>query len=719
MGDDRAIDPLPLEPEDWEDQATIASEPPGADDADWDEKLTSVRPSAASPEEFDQQPTENRVPIFTPPVFRDAAPTRRPRSSLQPVDIGGSSLVLPGDGDWEDAGPTEVEQSGARAARRANAVGGGRAPQTLDFETRYAFRRLIGKGGMGEVNLYTDNTIGRDVAMKVIRGEHSRGQARAQARFVREARVQGQLEHPAIVPVYDLGADPEGRLYFTMKRVRGRSLEEVFEGLSVGDSTFRTQYSRRKLLTAFNNVCLSMAFAHARGVLHRDLKPANIMLGDFGEVYVLDWGLAKIGDAEDLPAEEGIKDGSNVQYTVDGDIVGTLGFMAPEQLAGASAAIDHRADIYSLGAILFQMLTHQPLHSGEVFNELVLSTLDAAPAPSQRAPDAGIAPELDQICLKALARDPADRFDSAADLSRALEAFLDGDRDLALRREAAREHAQRAAEAWINADGSPEEASRRGEAMREVSAALGMDPDNEIALQTFYRLMTEPPKQFPAEAREALDESRREAKRAGMKMAAVVYLSLLALGPLVLYMGVKSWVAFGALMGSVTLSFLLSIYHLKWDKNPLIALDHLCAATFTVVVSTVIVGPLMLVPVVALATTAAYGAATNVYARRVWVVVLGVLGLAIPVGLELGGILPSTFAVIDGQIVIQSMLFELKPTSALIMLLGVYIPVIAGSGWYVAKIKSAYSDLEERMRLQAWQLSQIVPEKLRRATATA
>jgi serine/threonine-protein kinase len=365
------------------------------------------------------------------------------------------------------------------------------------------------------------------------------------------------------------------------------------------------------------------------------------------------------------------------------------------------------------------MLTHQPLHSGEVFNELVLSTLDDAPAPSQRAPEEGIAPELDQICLKALARDAEDRFDSASDLSAALEAFLDGDRDLALRREAAREHAQRAAEAWTNADGSPQEASRRGEAMREVSAALAMDPENEVALETFYRLMTEPPKQLPDEAREALNESRREAKRAGMKMAAAVYLSLIALAPLVLFMGVKSWLAFGVMMASVTLSFLLSVYHLKWDKNPLIALDHLCAATLTVVVSTVIVGPLMLVPVVALATTAAYGAATNVHARRVWVLVMGVLGLAVPVVLELAGVLPSTFAVVDGQIIIQSMLFELKPTSALLMLLGVYVPVIVGSGWYVAKIKSAYSHLEERMRVQAWQLSQIVPEKLRRATVTA
>ncbi|MEO6417977.1 MAG: protein kinase, partial [Polyangiaceae bacterium] len=148
------------------------------------------------------------------------------------------------------------------------------------FSERYAAGELLGEGGMGEVRLIKDGRIGREVAMKVIRPGHgSRSDLRS--RFLREARVQGQLEHPAIVPVYDLGVDPNGASYFTMKRVRGMTLEEVLDGLRKRDADATIEYSRRKLLTAFGSVCLAIDFAHARGVIHRDLKPGNVMLGGF------------------------------------------------------------------------------------------------------------------------------------------------------------------------------------------------------------------------------------------------------------------------------------------------------------------------------------------------------------------------------------------------------------------------------------------------------
>lgn len=684
MGEENDFAPSP-DPHDWELAPTAAGKPTtkgadASDASDWDEKPTTLHaPSGMA----------------------------MTKSSLQPVDIGGTALVLPGEGDWEAADPTQVEASGP--------------PQTVDFESRYSFRRLIGKGGMGEVNLYTDNTIGRDVAMKVIRGEGPRGRARAQARFVREARVQGQLEHPAIVPVYDLGSDPNGDLYFTMKRIRGKSLREIFKGLRSEDPAFLAQYSRRKLLAAFDKVCQSMAFAHARGVLHRDLKPANIMLGDFGEVYVLDWGLAKIRDTEELPANESVTDsrGNDIQQTVDGDVVGSLGFMAPEQLSGLASEIDERADVYALGALLFQILTHQPLHSGETMNDLVVSTLTAAPAPSSRAPDLGVPPELDAICGRALALERDERLASSAALSHELECFLDGDRNTVLRREAARVHADSAVEVMANNDAFEDEAAQRGAAMREVSSCLALEPDNETALRTFYRLLTEPPREVPAEAQDALLEARLGAKRSGMKAAASVYLSLLVLLPIIVYLGVKSWAAFTAELLALSTCFLLSIYHLKFDRHPRIPLDHLIFATVTVVVSTVVVGPFMLVPTVALANTAAYAAAANLRSRRVWVVAMGVLGLVVPAALQLGGVLPSTFAVVEGQVVVQSLLFELRPIWTELLLLGVYIPVIIGSGWFVGRVKSAHSDLETRMRVQAWQLTQIVPEKVRRAAAAA
>jgi serine/threonine protein kinase len=159
-------------------------------------------------------------------------------------------------------------------------------------DERYAVKNALGKGGMGEVFLCADGWIGREVAMKVALGGPS-APVHLRARFIREALVQGQLEHPSVVPVYDLGIRPDGSAYFTMKRVRGETLEEVLEKLRAGDPEAAATHTRRRLLGAFSGVCLAIAFAHARGVLHRDLKPANIMLGAYGELYILDWGLSR------------------------------------------------------------------------------------------------------------------------------------------------------------------------------------------------------------------------------------------------------------------------------------------------------------------------------------------------------------------------------------------------------------------------------------------
>jgi serine/threonine protein kinase len=156
---------------------------------------------------------------------------------------------------------------------------------------RYQASGVIGKGGMGEVRLYKDLRISRYVAVKVLR-DKLRSSPEYRSRFVLEARLQGQLEHPSIVPVHDLGVTPEGELFFSMARVRGVTLRAALETVRAGDHGAR--FVRRRLLTAFSSVCLAVDYAHCRGVVHRDLKPENVMLGDFGEVYVLDWGIAKV-----------------------------------------------------------------------------------------------------------------------------------------------------------------------------------------------------------------------------------------------------------------------------------------------------------------------------------------------------------------------------------------------------------------------------------------
>ena len=376
---------------------------------------------------------------------------------------------------------------------------------------RYQYVKTLGTGGMGEVRLCQDDRIGREIALKVMRRESS--SADAAARFIREARVQGQLEHPSVVPVYDLGKDDTGALYFTMKRIRGVTLDEAIHRRT--ETT--PQYSQRRLLTAFVSVCLAVEFAHSRGVLHRDLKPGNIMLGEFGEVNVLDWGVAKILGAP--AAEPEVQTGGPVMdvrdsqggRTVAGVLVGTPGYMSPEQASGAVDSIDVRSDVYSLGAILFEIVTGEYLHDGSSVSAILESTTRGprSPRPSTRNPE--VAPEIDAICEKATALDPKDRFASARELCDALEHFLDGDRDLMMRREMAEEHVLRAREAPSHAV-----------ALQEAFRALALRPDDGETRGLVARLLLEAPDEVPEGARAELEASRAATREAAAGIAVEV-----------------------------------------------------------------------------------------------------------------------------------------------------------------------------------------------------
>jgi serine/threonine protein kinase len=235
--------------------------------------------------------------------------------------------------------------------------------------TRYEIRREIGRGGMGTVYEADDAFLERPVALKVLTLESSDGGLAE--RLLREARVMARLEHPGLVPVHDAGTLPDGRVFYAMKLVRGARLDEYAgKGSSTADR-----------LAVFRKICDTVAFAHAAGVLHRDLKPENVMIGAFGEVLVLDWGVAR--RAED-PAEPG------------GTVLGTRAYMAPEQAAGRVDLVDERADVYSLGAILEDLLPE-------------------APRP------------LKAISRKAKAADAANRYASVAELSDEVGRFLDGE----------------------------------------------------------------------------------------------------------------------------------------------------------------------------------------------------------------------------------------------------------------------------------------------------
>ena len=319
---------------------------------------------------------------------------------------------------------------------------------------RYRLGPVIAKGGMGEIVTAHDEQIGREVAIKRMRALSPN--ARQIARFLREAQIQGRLEHPAIVPVHELGVDADGQPFFAMKKLAGTTLTQIL----------RKPFSRQRVLRSFADVCLAVEFAHINGVIHRDLKPDNLMLGDFGETYVLDWGVAKaIGEADDaFPATgEGL--------TRAGIAIGTVGFMAPEQ--ERAEEVDGRADVYGLGAVLFEILAGEPMHVRTASGVLPRDAIETRP--SLRAPTRDIPPELDDAVVAATAIEKAKRVGTARELGERIERYLDGDRDLALRKQLAARALGNARTAFAEREDSV--------AMREAGRALALDPTHAGAAE--------------------------------------------------------------------------------------------------------------------------------------------------------------------------------------------------------------------------------------------
>jgi len=300
--------------------------------------------------------------------------------------------------------------------------------------SRYADRGLIGVGGMGEVRRVEDKRLRRTVAMKVLRPEFQKHRSAVQ-RFLEEAQVASQLTHPNIVPVHDLGTLDDGRAYFTMDEVRGLTLGQVIRDLHAASAhawgTTEEGWTLRRLLEAFRQVCDAVAYAHSRGVLHRDLKPDNIMLGAYGEVQVMDWGLAKVQGTPESQ-EPVFTDAAQRGATRAGAVAGTPAYMAPEQARGET--LDHRADIYALGTLLYEILDGRSAYRGKKALEKVLAgpprPLDRHAVGRRRGPRPGpsIPSTLRRICAKAMARMPYRRYDDAAELSRDLADWLDGAR---------------------------------------------------------------------------------------------------------------------------------------------------------------------------------------------------------------------------------------------------------------------------------------------------
>jgi serine/threonine-protein kinase len=289
---------------------------------------------------------------------------------------------------------------------------------------KYTIEAPIGKGGMGEVFLVTDKDLRRQVAMKILRADIAPGRD-ARLHFLAEAQATSQLEHPGIPPVHDIGVAKDGRIYFTMKLVRGRTLRDIIHDLLLKRREVQVEYTLHKLITILERICETMHFSHERGVIHRDLKPENIMLGDYGEVHVMDWGLAKVEGISDHDLER-VQTARTAEgnETVHGTVMGTPAYMSPEQAVGGD--LDRRTDIYALGCVLYEVLTLQPafdFSSSDTLHKVAAGEFAPVEARNPRRP---VPEALAAVCRRAMSKAREERHATARDVSAELRAWLDG-----------------------------------------------------------------------------------------------------------------------------------------------------------------------------------------------------------------------------------------------------------------------------------------------------
>jgi serine/threonine-protein kinase len=354
---------------------------------------------------------------------------------------------------------------------------------------RYAKTEFLGRGGTGEVRAALDREIGRVVALKTVNAGAA-ANPKVTTNFIEEARLTAQLEHPNIVPVYDIGRLADGQPYYTMRVVKRKSLRDVL------DDRARDPWPLVRVLGVLLDVTRALAYAHTRGVIHRDIKPENVLLGDFGEVYVADWGTARVRPTSEMDV------GKRTAPNDSSSTHGTVGYIAPEVLRGEVDRIDHRADLFALGVILYEILTGVHPFAASPAPAIILATCTREPTPPR-----AIVPScpllLEDLCLALLAKDPEDRPRTAQDVGNEIEAFLAGARETERRREEARrlcevaksplarfaalererEASSREAEAKLGdvKAWEPVEKKRAGWALEDRAAAAQRDGERAIA----------------------------------------------------------------------------------------------------------------------------------------------------------------------------------------------------------------------------------------------
>jgi formylglycine-generating enzyme required for sulfatase activity/tRNA A-37 threonylcarbamoyl transferase component Bud32 len=352
-----------------------------------------------------------------------------------------ATIVMPrtglGAGSALGVGAGSLLQTAVQQGQTGDAVEGLKARYFGDYD----MAKALAKGGMGEIHLARDGELEREVAVKV----STVSEGAVDPRFTKEARVLANLAHPNIVPIYNLGVDSAGRPFYSMKLVKGRTLQSVLNAVREGEDAAVAEFTQTKLLTIFRKVCDAMAFAHSKGVLHRDLKPENVMVGEYGEVLVMDWGLAKV-----IGVEEEVQVGvttrtvsgglsGDFEMTMEGEVMGTPQYMSPEQAEGVVAGLDERSDVYALGAILYAVLTYKAPIEGKTLDEVLGNVRRGSLSPMGTAmrmtkgiggrpePMPVSVPEaLRAVVMKAMAREKEGRYARVVDLAADVDAYVGG-----------------------------------------------------------------------------------------------------------------------------------------------------------------------------------------------------------------------------------------------------------------------------------------------------
>ncbi len=586
-------------------------------------------------------------------VGKAGSPEDEPTRSRAPVEV-----------------PVEVDEDGTSALRG------------------YVFGEVIGRGGLGEVVIAHDLRVGRDVAIK--RLHTGNPSADESARFLREARIQARLDHPAILPVYDLGTDDQGRPFFTMKRLSGVTLAELVSSPVA---------SRQRLLRAFADVCLAVEFAHSRGVVHRDLKPSNIMLGDFGDVYVLDWGLARVvGEAvSEVHVQSDEIDRLDLE---EADVLGTPGYMSPEQLQKAAEA-GRPADIYALGAILFEVLAGEPLHprGASAMQSTIGGAVNASPA--KRRPERAVPPELDAIVGVMVSMDPAAR-PSARKVAERVEAYLDGDRDFARRRTMAVDLVWSARAAFND--------GRRAEAMSSSGRALALDPESAEAAELVTRVILTPPADPPPDLRAALDEHEHQAIRRHARGAIIAYLALASFLPIAVWDGIRRWdIVLGVLGMAVAMAIAAWRIHRKPERSVSEMLVYALGNALLVIAMSRLAGPFVFVPALAcivIMSAMAYPA----FIIRPWLLVSIVcISFICPFVLERAGVFATTWDITNNQLVSHAGALELHGVPTMTLLIGGSLAMIGIAGMFAARFYRIGRDAQRQLVIHAWHLGHLLP----------